>query len=295
MSDPRVPCVWIVTTVFNRFDALNRYLKCLEAQDYPNFKLILVDHGTKDVADHVQLPDYAHLIKASSDLWWTAAANVGHRYVLNEVNAADDDLIMLQNDDSTFDSTLISELVRVSTQEDAVVGSVVVDRDTRKILHAHLTFNPKTATYRYPNKGEDVSVLGDRPLESDVLKGRGVVYPIGVVRNIGIMEERLVQYKSDHEWAHRAKRNGFRVLIAPKAVTETVLDTQAKMDGASPLRSFWTLLFGRRSTRNLIYSFKYFYIGFPFFSATRYFLTDAVRMTVITFLQMVKALCRGRG
>lgn len=289
-NDVNSPHVWIVTTVFNRFDALDRYLDCLSKQKYHNFRLILVDHGTQDVQDHTKVPDYAVLIKSTPDKWWTAAVNVGLDYILNQINAPDEDIIILQNDDSTFKPDFLSSLVKVAKQENAVVGAVAVDRRTGKILHANMKFDPWRAKYKYLYYGEDVSSIKGNLLESDVLKGRGTAYPVRIVRKIGLMEERLPQYKSDHEWSHRANRMGFRVLVTPKVIVETVIDTQEKMEVDHPFRQFFKILFGMRSTSNLRDSFCYFTICYGPFLGGGCFLNSTLRTVTITFIQMIKAL-----
>ena len=97
-----LPKAWVVTTVFNRFDALRRYLDCLSQQDYDNFCLVLIDHGPQNVTDNVALPGYVILLKSTPDKWWTSAVNIGVNYVLNQVDVQDTDFLILQNDDSTF-------------------------------------------------------------------------------------------------------------------------------------------------------------------------------------------------
>ncbi|MFC1844170.1 glycosyltransferase family 2 protein [Thermodesulfobacteriota bacterium] len=284
------PKAWIVTTVFNRFKTLQRYFDCLAAQDYDNFSLVLVDHGDENVTDNLSLPNNTILLKSSPEKWWTAAVNVALDYLLNNIKVPDSDLIILQNDDSTFGPTFIGSLVKIAVQEKAVIGSVAIDRRTKRILHANLQFVPVAAKYKYCHYGEDLSALNEgNLLKSDVLKGRGVVYPVEIVRRIGFLEERLPQYKSDHEWSNRAKRYGFEVYVTSQAITETVIDTQERMNKKHPLKQFWKLLFGIRSTSNLQDSFYYFTICYGKTLGFYLFFVSSIRTIVVSFLQMIKS------
>ena len=57
------PLVWVVTTVFDRFDRLSRYLECVENQSYKNLKIIIVDHGVKNVEEFLLFGDNVLVIK----------------------------------------------------------------------------------------------------------------------------------------------------------------------------------------------------------------------------------------
>lgn len=286
---------WIVTTIFDRDASLETYLGCLDRQRFKNFSLVLVDHGVIPAFEQVALRDYIIVLRESPNKWWTAAVNAGIRYVMAREDLKDHDLIVLQNDDSVFSEGFLDALVRASSQKNAVVGSVAVIRNTTKILHANLKFSWVRAKYNYLNYGADISELKEELYESDVLKGRGVVYPVSLVRQIGLLDERLPQYKSDHEWAHRAKQLGFPVFVTPSAITETVLDTQERVIAEAPFRSLWRVLFSRRSPMNIPDTIKYFYICFNPVSATYYCFVDVSRTILFSTAKALLLTISGRN
>ena len=261
-----IPTVWVITTVFDRFDSLSRYLECIENQSYQNLHIIIVDHGKKNVKDFLSFGCNVLVIKASTELWWTGAVNVGLKYVLNKSNSCDD-YIILQNDDATFSADFVENLVNLANKnEKSVIGSVAVDRNSREIIHCNLIFDPIRVKYKYEHKGKLSSNLSDQLYDSDVLKGRGVLFPIKVFKNIGLLEEKLPQYKSDHEITHRAKRNGYNLLVTPSAVTETIMDTQQKVFKGMLFKSIKLIFTSRRSTANIMDAFLYYKrcFSFPF-------------------------------
>ena len=69
------------------------------------------------------------------------------------------DVIILQNDDSIFGRDFLKSLVELSTREHSVVGSVVLNSTTQRILHANLRFNKWRACYDYIYLGKRVEDL----------------------------------------------------------------------------------------------------------------------------------------
>lgn len=281
------PHAWIVTTVFDRISTLKSYLECLNSQTYKEFWLVLVDHGFNEVTKEITFPDYVFPIRESPKKWWTAAVNAGISYALEHPYMTDQDVILLQNDDSIFGPGFVGHLVSIAGTEQAVVGGVAIDAMTKRILHANLKFNKRRAAYEYLHYGKPTSDLAEKLYDSDILKGRGTAYPVSVVREIGLLDERLPQYKSDHEWAHRAKTMGYGVYVTPRAISETVLDTQEQISSVSPFLSFWRVLFSRRSPRNVADTVKYFFICFHPVQATYYCLVDISRTGLVSLITAI--------
>ena len=265
--------VWIVTTLFNRPHTIGGYLEQLRAQRNVDWRLVLVDHGTSPAALPKAADDRIAVIREDPEKWWTATTNIGIRYVLT--HASDNDCLVLQNDDSDFDSYFLANLVETAIAHNAVVGSVAIHRGSRQILHAHLKLNRATGRYDYPFRGAPLTTLNEDLYETDALKGRGTAYPISVIRHIGLLDERLPQYKSDHEWSHRAKRLGHTLLVTTGAVCATELDTQIRVRPERPLRSYGQLLFSRRSPRNLRDTIVYSFLSFDPARAIYYTLVDS--------------------
>jgi len=284
------PHVWLVTTAYNSVGRLSRFLDCLIDQIYEPISLIIVDHGTDSISGQLPLPDNSILLRGDPSHWWTHAVNIGIGYVLGRAGVGDSDIILLQHDDSTFGLNFVSELVNAVGGARRVVGSVVIDRNTRGILHANLQFDRMKAKYLYLHYGDHAADLGDSLMASDVLKGRGVAYPVKVVKEIGLLNKRLPHYRSDHEWAHRAKTFGVDVVVCPRAVCETVIDTQAQISVLRPFASYWQVLFGRRSPANLPDMARYFYICFGPAKASYCVFVNGLRTLLVSTLQLFKAL-----
>ena len=289
-TDNGNPHVWMVTTAYNSVGRLSRYLECLIDQNYEPISLILVDHGTDSISGQLPLPENSIVLRGDPSHWWTQSVNIGIEYVLAKEGIRESDLILLQNDDSTFGPNFVSELVNAVGGAHRIVGSVVIDRNTRGVLHANLKFDTIKAKYLYQHYGDHVADLGDSLIASDVLKGRGVAYPVKVVKEIGLLNTRLRHYRSDHEWAHRAKTIGVDVVVCPRAICETVIDTQAKISVLRPFATYWQVLFGRRSPANLRDMARYFYICYGPARASYCVFVNGLRTLLVSTSQLFKVL-----
>jgi len=286
------PHVWVVTTTFDRPEKLKAYIDCLSQQTWQSFTLVLVDHGIEPIRPDINFSFSTVILRADPSLWWTAAVNTGIRAVLQNTEIQGNDFVLLQNDDSTFGPDFISSLVMATNNSFRVVGSVVVDRNNGRVLHANLKFHRLRARYMYLHRGVIPEDLGVELLPADVLKGRGVIYPVSVVRRIGLLDERLPQYRSDHEWANRARRLGFDICVTPLAICETIIDTQERIVIHDPMRSFWRVLFGRRSPANLRDMVVYFFTCFGPVLAAYCVFVNGLRTILVSTLQMSRALLR---
>ena len=250
--------VYILTTVFDRFETLGKYYANLSKQSYSNYKLVLIDHGRKDIPSDM-IPPNAYYIKSTPEKWWTGAVNVGIEYLKKNVRVNANDFILLQNDDVTFGENLISDLVDISQRKNAVVGAITVDKNSKKILDADNKFNILKAKHVCSLRGENIDSIKEDLIQSDVLKGRGVIYPLNVVNKIGMLDERLNR-RSDPEWAYRAKKYGFKIFISTRTIVYTNINTDVTFNGKIDLNIVFDYLFSPRSTANLPDAIQYFFI-----------------------------------
>lgn len=278
-----IPIVYIVVPLFNRIQNLPKLFSNLESQTYQNFRLILVDHGTKR-ADTKKLPGYVVHLQGSTEDWWSGAINIGLKYVFNELQANDDDYIMLQNDDVDFGSELIEVLLGESLKHNAVVGAITLERGTKKIIDANNRLSFWKARHVCKFKGKNIDDIAANFLEADVLKGRGVLYPVKIARKIGNVDEKL-HYRADPEWSYRAKKLGCRLGVTTKTAVETTLDTQEKSIEKKGFSLLWYIFFSKRSTQNIPAAWRYFCHCFGAIPAVYAITFHFLFTTVIFFLR----------
>lgn len=250
---------YVLVPLFNRFDNIYKTIEYVENQTYKNIELIIIDHGS-EFFKPINLPSFVTLLRGSTDDWWSGAMNIGLKHIL-EKKITDEDYVLLMNDDVIFDEYLIESLIKASRRELAIVSAITLDTKTGLVLDANNYLSPWRAKHSSPHKGKSIQNIKTNFLESDVLKGRGVLYPITVVKKIGFINEKI-HYRSDPEWSYRAKKIGYRLGVVPSITVKTVLNTQVDYNSDKGLKKFKDYLFSKHSTQNLHSAWVYFRLCF---------------------------------
>lgn len=281
------PCIFVIVPLFDRFDNIPRLFDQLSAQTYRNHRLILVDHGTKTLPSEMRIPRIIYLVGSSSN-WWSGAVNIGLRYVLETLKVPETDYVLLQNDDVRFGPELLEGLL-IAQRKNArsVVGAITLQYGTKQILDAHNSLNYWQGKHVSPLKGKMLNAAVNRTLRSDVLKGRGVLYPVHAVRAIGYTDERL-HYRADTEWSFRARRAGYELFVTPNVVVETVQDSQEGARRRKGIKYFNDYVFSKRSTQNLYAAWVYFKDCFGPVACLWPFMVHALRTVIFGLFFAIK-------
>lgn len=121
--------VAIVVLNWNGWQDTLACVASLQALDYANFHIVLVDNGSTDGSEaqlRHALPT-VELLQTGANLGFGGGCNVGIRHAL----AAGADYVWLVNSDATVDPGALTALVRKSEEHPAIgaVGSVLLDAD----------------------------------------------------------------------------------------------------------------------------------------------------------------------
>lgn len=232
--------IYIIIPVFNRLHFTKHCIDSLLTQHYKHYTIIVVNDGSTDnTADYIR-SKYKDviLLQGSGNLWWTGATNMGVEKALELSTAAGDFILTLNNDLEVNEHYLESLVAAAQKNQPALIGSVSVDiNKIEKVHFAGTLWSATTAKYR-PAVSKKLSYsellkMGET-IHTDLLPGRGVLIPINVFREIGLYDfASFPHYMADEDFAVRAKKPGYKLLVATKAVVynhvnETGLKKQAK-------------------------------------------------------------------
>lgn len=219
--------IFIIIPVFNRWKYTEACILSLQEQIYSDFKIIVIDHGSKDGTSsniEKQFPNII-LIKGNESMWWTAATNLGLIYSLE--NKAD--YVLLLNNDLIVNENYLSSLYNVLIMnQPCVVGSVSVDiHNFKNVDFCGLKWNKYTAKIK--NLADDYSTIdllnsqsSNEFIETDMLPGRGVLIPISLVTNLGLMDEsKFPHYGADLDYSLKIKNIGYSLLVSKEAIVKS--------------------------------------------------------------------------
>jgi len=250
-----MPRVFIIILNWNGSKDTIECLNSLEALDFRNFEIILVDNGSTDDSISnfkIQIPNFKNkviLIENKENLGFPAGNNVGIRCALNYGA----DYILLLNSDTVVDSQFLKELVVAAknNQQAGILGPKIYFFDAPKTIwfaggkfnwfqgSSHIGFgvrenhtnegaNLMRIKREYTNvdfitgcamlvKKEVFAALGEpRPTGRAAPKWRASLR--GAEREkIGLLDERFFLYYEDTDFCLKAKKAGFKSVFVPRA------------------------------------------------------------------------------
>lgn len=248
--------IYIVTPVFNRIAFTRAYLEALSKQSVSDFKVIIVDDGSKDGTPEMVRKEFPDVILLEEDdLWWAEGTNVGVRYAMEQGA----DLIMTLNDDTIPEVDYVEKMQYWSKQyPHALLGALALDANSGEVIYAGENIDWKLAKTR--------PVLDNVPEEErhglypiDLFPGRGLLIPVEVFEKIGLYDSKnFPQTIADLDFAFRAVDAGFKIYCNFDARIKIYPDESdtVKIKSQKNLANYYDHLFGKRGGGNLIWFTK---------------------------------------
>lgn len=194
------PTIHVVLPVHNRLEVTRGFIDSLCAQDYPHWRLILVDDGCTDgtVAHVAERVKDLTVLKGDGDLWWAGALHEGYKH-LKRHPPPDDDIVYINNDDAVFDPDYFRKLVA----DPALDAHSLVVSPGRSL---HDDYVERGFAIDWPRLGFSRIGAGEKP---DAITTRGLYMRYAAFRRLGGFHPWLLpHYLSDLEYTHRAWRKG---------------------------------------------------------------------------------------
>lgn len=216
------PTVAAIIPTFNRQDKLERFLKIILAQTYPNLQIIVVDSSSTDGTAALVSTKFSQvtLIQVSDREFWTGATNAGVKLAL----AQQTDFILTINDDAIITPEHITKLVDLAQQNQlSILGSRIdyltpqgrvwslgTYSDWGSDRFLKIAYNDTYLTSIPPD------ILDRELIPVDALPGNGVLIRANVFKQIGLYNSKFCpHYHGDSELIMRARKAGIQAWIAP--------------------------------------------------------------------------------
>ena len=195
---------------YNRREQTLACLKSLYAQQLPKDTALAVyltdDHSTDGTADaiHERYPD-VEILNGSGNLFWVG----GMRNSWNAALAGNYDAYLLLNDDTVLVPKALKTLIALVQPQNCIGIGTTWDKARQA---------PSYGGRRLWSRRSDKSrIVYDEnvPVECDMANANIMLVPKAVVAQIGILSAQYTQSMADYDYVLRAKRAGFRAVVAP--------------------------------------------------------------------------------
>ena len=208
MSEP----VYILLPVHNRRSVTTRLVGALNDQTKPDFRLVLIDDGSRDgTAEAVRsLRPETIVIQGEGNWWWAGCLDQACQWLAKQ-NVPPDTVVCIMNDDVEIAADFVEQAVAELAENP---GTLLLARQR------------DAATRQEFNGGGGVRVDLDRlifkgesnPAAINCLPTRGLFLRWGDLQRAGGFRPRLFpHYLSDYEFTFRAHRRGLRLRVGETA------------------------------------------------------------------------------
>ena len=249
--------VQVLLPVHNRKAITRTCLKQLMLQTHQPARLIVIDDGSTDgTAEMVRAtaPD-AIVLRGDGSLWWAGALQLGLNWLQRHAASAED-IVLILNDDTTFDERLIENAVRAIH---AHPGSMLLAQAYSSRTGALIEVGVRVdwGSFRF----EPVANIE----QANCLSTRGLFMRLAdALRAGGFHPTLLPHYLSDYEFTMRAYRRGLRLITDPSVrliVNEEA--TGQRVSDKSSLRAYLRSVFTKRSVPNPFYWTSFLLLACP--------------------------------
>ena len=201
----------IVILTWENYEEISECLDSIKSITYPNYRIIVVDNGSKDGSIERLQSEYewCQFILNEENKGFSRGNNVGISYALEN----DSDYVLLLNDDTVVTENFLEPLVEAMETYNSVaaVGGVNLYAGSEEIHNAGYIFHPwiaaKGELYCEPKESEPYSV--------DYVQSCLVLLNPEFLEEIGLLNENYFLGMEDVDLAWKARKNGWKVLTAP--------------------------------------------------------------------------------
>lgn len=277
--------IYILLPVHNRKEITRRFVACLKLQNFQNFHLVLIDDGSTDgTADMVRTEIHnLTVLTGDGNLWWAGSLQLGIDW-LKRQKTSDHDIVLLSNDDITFDADFLKKAIEVLSQQNGVLLLPKYrDEATGQVMETGVEADLRKMRF----------TVASTPEKINCLPTRGLFMRVPDLLTIGDFYPKLLpHYLSDYEFTIRAHRKGLRLCTSSDLLI-------ARDDAASGYRSFEGLsffgflkqYFSKKSVGNPIYQTAFVLLtnSFP------HVLINLIKVWGVALLAVLKVLGRKSG
>lgn len=257
--------VWSIVPVHNRREFTLGAARQLLAQTLVPHVLIVDCGSTDGTRDALRaLGPAVEVLNTDAGVYWGDAVTLALRALATRMNDEDD--VLLINDDVTIEPDLVAALRACSHDAGrAAVGSLQFNStQPEELLSLGMAVDWRRCQVheRALDPQARARALAERSLHtpSDLLSGRGTLYPVAALRAVGAHCHRLLpHYWADLELSDRVRRHGTQLLVAHGARVWS----DPRPSGVGRSAPLTARLFSRRSRANIVDATVFFSVAGP--------------------------------
>ena len=198
--------VYILLPVHNRKKITLDFIKSLNKQTYKKIFLILIDDGSTDGTADAVIDQYknTHVIYGNGNLWWAGSLQKGYEYLINNRDVADDDFVLIINDDTKIKKDYVQNGVKIMGENpQCLLGSIAISEQNGRLSDAGKKIDWKRYKIENIKDGDKIGCLSTR----------GLFMKYESFKNLGGFHPKILpHYLSDYEYTIRASEKDYNLI-----------------------------------------------------------------------------------
>ena len=210
-----------VYIIIINWNGKNDTLECLDSinkMGYKNYEIVVVDNGSKD--DSVEVIKNKHpevvILETGQNLGFSGGNNIGMRYALGHGA----DFILLLNNDTIVDSTLLDTLVNASQngkRNGIFAPKIYYYSQPKKIWYGGVERTRDKWLFHHIGYGtSDKEVPSNSIIETEYACGCALFISADILNKIGLFDERFFLIFEETDLCFRARRIGIKSFLVPE-------------------------------------------------------------------------------
>jgi GT2 family glycosyltransferase len=234
--------VSIVIVNWNGCDVTRECLSSLSEINYPSCEIVLVDNGSMDGSADKLAAEFPNItvIRNKENLGFTGGNNVGIRCALERKV----DYVLLLNNDTVVAPNFLSELIRVAESDEriGILNPKIYYFDPpTKVWYAGGSYSPWCGIGTHTGDGKSDHPHYNKEKEVTFITGCAFLIKVGVIRQIGLLDERFFYTAEDTDWSIRALKAGFKAIYVPSSMIWHKQSYDVKRNAGKSFRDFYNI------------------------------------------------------
>lgn len=213
MNDKPVLKASVIVLAWNGIRFLDTCLSAVLAQDYADFKVIVVDNGSADGSPDLVAERFptVRLIRNENNLGFAGGCNVGLR-------AATGDVLVLLNQDTQVQPGWLATLMETFKEPAIGIAGCKALYPDGSIQHAGGFIYGRRAETEHIGRSQPDRDRFAALCDADFVTGAALAISRVALARIGLLDEGFYPaYYEDTDWCYTAREAGFRVVYVPGA------------------------------------------------------------------------------
>ncbi len=213
------PLIISVTLNWNTKSDTAECIRSIQCINYTNIRSIIVDNGSSDGSVEFlrkQFGNSIEIIENEKNMGYSVGFNIGMKQAMEN----DPDYILIHNSDIIFKEDTVIELLKLAETDDRIgfVGAKILYHDNPNMIQS-IGRNSDPDLLVGEGIGHDEVDVGqyDDAREFDFIDDPVMLVNAQVIKEVGPYDPTFFLMYEINDWCLRVRRNGFRIMYAPKA------------------------------------------------------------------------------